>query len=570
MQHAILRLLALVVASLLIGGAAPVQAQGSFAHGAVVALQGTPHLWFADEQGLLHWGGDTRALAGKHIDWGNRVEVSLDQLRTLPVGDPWLSAGLLKDGDPIYLVKWETEWPLPQLLHIQTIGDVELFGINGSNYGNFVMGAPAWEARYGISVAGLQRGTLATTIAPVTISYIKELKIGDDVSPRIERGIRRAFQLMHQYALSLGLRESEITRDLRIYAWNQNVDAFIAPYRQRYVRRSAAEARKELKRERGAWSSGGRYIFIPTSHREAYTTARLMKTPAHELVHVFSSNLSALSKGGPDHLVPPAGPEWINEGGADYLAYRAISWGGVQPYWVTRQHVRHDALRVRPEGGLAALGSEDGLDRYRNSYDYAMLAVELLVSERGDASYLEYYRSLQPGTTWPAQFQKAFGISVEDFYAKFAAHAAARFPLLAGMGATCPESPDRAALVALYNATDGPNWRDNANWLSDAPVCGWHGVFIDASGRVTHLDLVNDGLSGPLPAELGSLANLVKLDLAHNRLSGEIPAELGNLANLEELGLAGNQLTGCIPRGLLSVNDHDLNELGLDVCAASS
>ena len=47
-------------------------------------------------------------LAGKHILWSNRVEVSLDRLRTLPVGDPWLTAGLLKDGDPIYLVKWET------------------------------------------------------------------------------------------------------------------------------------------------------------------------------------------------------------------------------------------------------------------------------------------------------------------------------------------------------------------------------------------------------------------------------------------------------------------------------
>ena len=166
MRNATFRLLALVVAVFLIGGAAPVQAQGAFAHGAVVALQGTPHLWFADERGVLHWGGDTRALVGKHIDWNDRVEVSLDQLHTLPVGDPWLTAGLLKDGDPIYLVKWESNWEQPQLLHIQSIKDVELFGINGSNYGNFVIDRPAWESRYGISAAGLQRGTLpaATTI----------------------------------------------------------------------------------------------------------------------------------------------------------------------------------------------------------------------------------------------------------------------------------------------------------------------------------------------------------------------------------------------------------------------
>ena len=141
------------------------QAQHSFAHGAVVALQGTPHLWIADEQGTLHWGGDTRALAGKHVNWSDRTEVSLDRLRSLPVGDPWLSAGLLKDGDPIYLVKWESDWAQPQLLHIQSIADVELFGINGSNYGNFVLDKATWEQRFGISAAALQRGVLPAAVS---------------------------------------------------------------------------------------------------------------------------------------------------------------------------------------------------------------------------------------------------------------------------------------------------------------------------------------------------------------------------------------------------------------------
>ena len=97
------RFIALIVAGVLISTLAPalmVQAQGVFAHGAVVALQGTPHLWIADEQGVLHWAGDTRALAGKHIRWDSRIEVSLAQLQALNRGDPWLSAGLLKDGDP--------------------------------------------------------------------------------------------------------------------------------------------------------------------------------------------------------------------------------------------------------------------------------------------------------------------------------------------------------------------------------------------------------------------------------------------------------------------------------------
>ena len=49
--------------------------------------------------------------------------------------------------------------------------------------------------------------------------------------------------------------------------------------------------------------------------------------------------------------------------------------------------------------------------------------------------------------------------------------------------------PDRAALVALYNATDGPNWVNNENWLTDAPLRDWYGVATDASGRVVRVDL---------------------------------------------------------------------------------
>ena len=147
---------------LLLTAAAP----ASLAPGAVIGLAGTPHLWIADEHGVLHWGGDTRALSGKHIDWNNRRDVSLAELQTYPLGDPWLSAGLLKDGDPIYQVKWESGWPLPKLLHIQSITDVELFGIDGTNYGNFVLDKAMWEGRYGIDAAALPRSPLASAVPP--------------------------------------------------------------------------------------------------------------------------------------------------------------------------------------------------------------------------------------------------------------------------------------------------------------------------------------------------------------------------------------------------------------------
>ena len=109
------------------------------------------------------------------------------------------------------------------------------------------------------------------------------------------------------------------------------------------------------------------------------------------------------------------------------------------------------------------------------------------------------------------------------------------------------ENPDRAALAALYEATDGPNWTNNENWLTDAPLREWHGVWVGDGGRVKDLSLRFNELSGPIPPELGNLASLEWLSLSENALTGPIPPELGNLASPKTLSLGGNALSGPIP-----------------------
>ena len=106
---------------------------------------------------------------------------------------------------------------------------------------------------------------------------------------------------------------------------------------------------------------------------------------------------------------------------------------------------------------------------------------------------------------------------------------------------------DRAALVALYHATNGPNWRYSDNWLSDAPLNEWHGVTTDHNGRVIRLELDRNGLRGAIPPELGNLARLQRLDLEANQLKGPLPPELGGLASLQHLDLSGSRLKGAIP-----------------------
>lgn len=120
---------------------------------------------------------------------------------------------------------------------------------------------------------------------------------------------------------------------------------------------------------------------------------------------------------------------------------------------------------------------------------------------------------------------------------------------------------DRAVLIALYEATGGPSWRNNANWATEAPLHQWYGVTANSDGRVIELSLQENGLRGELPAELGDLSELLNLRMWSNELTGEIPSELARLTELEQFAVGGNRLSGTIPEWLADFRN--LEELHL-------
>ena len=108
-------------------------------------------------------------------------------------------------------------------------------------------------------------------------------------------------------------------------------------------------------------------------------------------------------------------------------------------------------------------------------------------------------------------------------------------------------SSDREVLEYLYHATGGDGWRDNTNWLTDAPISEWAGVTTYENGRVRYLRLRDNNLKGPIPRSLGRLDQLVILQLSGNALSGRIPPEIGELRQLRDLFLSRNELSGSLP-----------------------
>jgi len=101
-----------------------------------------------------------------------------------------------------------------------------------------------------------------------------------------------------------------------------------------------------------------------------------------------------------------------------------------------------------------------------------------------------------------------------------------------------PEA-QRDALRALYEATDGPNWQRQLNWMGAVGTeCDWEGVFCSEDrSTVERLALPARGLIGELPTDLLALEDLLPgegLDLCWNEVLE--PAEIAPFVQDKHLG----------------------------------
>ncbi|MXW26067.1 MAG: hypothetical protein F4Z77_07255 [Dehalococcoidia bacterium] len=251
------------------------------------------------------------------------------------------------------------------------------------------------------------------------------------------------------------------------------------------------------------------------------------------------------------HYYDAAGPRWLHEGTAEFLeAYLHSRTGGAQieerlPHAEAASTCSASTIweHVNPyRGGICdyCLGEQFLLGMYQALGGDAVaaalgdlhLAARFFESPNHDSIYYAFLSNAPPGRE-------------EAFKAAFRRYHGGPF-----VDRTVTDTPERSALVALYNATNGDDWTINRNWLSDAPLGAWHGVSTNSTGQVTRLILVRHGLVGELPSALGRLPNLVYLDLSENELTGPLPPQLGRLTNLVQLRLQANQLEGEIPAEL--------------------
>lgn len=107
----------------------------------------------------------------------------------------------------------------------------------------------------------------------------------------------------------------------------------------------------------------------------------------------------------------------------------------------------------------------------------------------------------------------------------------------------------RPILKELYDATGGPDWKEQPNWMEEDDLNKWNLISITLRDGTIDLNLKKNGLKGILPASLASLP-LAYLNLSNNELTGDLPANLGANGYLTDLELSNNNFTGNLPTSL--------------------
>jgi hypothetical protein len=229
-------------------------------------------------------------------------------------------------------------------------------------------------------------------------------------------------QAMLQAALDVGARyiRTALGREVpptTIYA-HTDLEAMIVT--------SANTRPRSLADSRALWGSGTQ--FAEVDYRVMWmapvwfssSEPNRSKIAIHEVVHVLQAELAGRGTlGGPDNEVPPAGPKWLFEGHAEWTAYQAIARIGLlgidraRAQWIATTK----ALASTPLSALEVRSA-----RPDGSYDIYALAVDFLLRSRDPASLSAYLEAIGRGTPWRQAFTATFGLTVESFYAEFAAY----------------------------------------------------------------------------------------------------------------------------------------------------
>ena len=247
-------------------------------------------------------------------------------------------------------------------------------------------------------------------------------------------------KLMHEFAQSQGIPDPAETITIAIY---KDLEKMACKY--------AMETGWNLETSTKYWKDGGAVagqgsLHISGSAPERLNSdpQRLMRTLVHELTHVHfqTGQVGFPQRSGES-------PRWLGEGTAllverlllqedypDAFTTTRTRAGQISRAEATGLALRDAEVWPPSEGGRVGL-DEVGKRIVNCIYACGYIAAELLASHVGVSRLFDYYRHLESwmepwddseGRKWRPAFERAYGMTVEEFYELFEEHRVAGFP----------------------------------------------------------------------------------------------------------------------------------------------
>lgn len=265
---------------------------------------------------------------------------------------------------------------------------------------------------------------LSVLMAMVTISFGHSAQAAPQsrINIVVEDGVPQAFS--DDIIKAVAYME-QFYKEKYNFEFKRDVKIVITPSKEAYTlarMREGGETREKAERH-AAFASGNSFdatntIVLNGGHKlMASDTAKRVKTSIHELTHQVQAQLSG------DRWLTD-GHIWIGEGSANSLAFRVMDYAGFSKIKQERidwfKNVANNKKQIpRPEELVDRDAWLSFMDKKYNAYGVGTSMSEFLIDQVGGYDCIvKYYKELKNNDKEKA-FKKAFGMSYEEFLAKY-------------------------------------------------------------------------------------------------------------------------------------------------------
>jgi len=248
------------------------------------------------------------------------------------------------------------------------------------------------------------------------------------------------------YTQTMAAIASVMSRDFELPV----VDVSVTVYQSQISYESGVVAEAVLDRERLQQRLGSvaklpsEAEYVDTARRSAVSSAavgnyrkvlvndwRAAKTLWHEWVRLLAHELTHSAQRELIHGRPSSSDQWLREGFAEWIGYRVADKFGAENFGKSRQRVLDLIATARSYQTFPRLNQ---LARYADwvtwsrtlgragTYGQALLAVNVLIEEKGVEAMVEYFRLFGKVNNREKNFSTAFGETLVSFDERFNKH----------------------------------------------------------------------------------------------------------------------------------------------------